>query len=239
MDAKKKQLPLEVDPELLEADGDEDDEWEDVEIEEIYPALANLELGEQIVHYQPYQMSMPSATKYLHRQVSLIMGTLVMAAISTTAICKEDPSPYPSCLEGFQQTPVQFLYHKIQTRWIAVVGLLVAVIGFFGALGRSKRLLAMYQLMAPLTLLPIIFILLRFAANALSKAFCETVLSFFEAVPLFRGMTSLWVPVTWTAPLLVLSLIGAVKLYGAEDAEEELEDEEEDVDELPMNRQRG
>ncbi|KAL3252679.1 hypothetical protein MRX96_054827 [Rhipicephalus microplus] len=98
----------EVDPELLEVDGDEDDEWEDVEVEEIYPALANLELGEQIVHYQPYQEGMLSATKYLRRQVSLIMGTLVMAAISTTAICKEDPSPYPSCLEGFQQTPVQF-----------------------------------------------------------------------------------------------------------------------------------
>ncbi|KAH7964042.1 hypothetical protein HPB51_027718 [Rhipicephalus microplus] len=152
---------------------------------------------------------------------------------------QQDPSPYPSCLEGFQQTPVQFFYHKIQTRWIAVVGLLVAVIGFIGALGRRKRLVAMYELMAPLTVLPIIYILMRFAADALNKAFCETVLSFFEAVPLFRGMTSLWVSMTWTAPLLFLSLIGAVKLYGAEDAEEELEDEEEDEDELPMNRQRG
>ncbi|KAL1472765.1 hypothetical protein MTO96_039123 [Rhipicephalus appendiculatus] len=111
---------------------------------------------------------MPADIESLLHQICLIVGTLVMAVSSTIAICREEPSPYSSCLKGFQ-APVQPFYHKFRTHWIAVLGLLLAVIGFVGSLWRSKRLLAMYEVIAPFALLPFVYTMVRFVADALSK----------------------------------------------------------------------
>ncbi|KAL3256695.1 hypothetical protein MRX96_046580, partial [Rhipicephalus microplus] len=76
--------------------------------------------------------------------------------------------PYSSCLERFQ-TPARPFYHKLRTHWIAVLGLLLAAIRLVGSLSRSKRLITMYKAVSPFALLPIVYTMVRFVADALSK----------------------------------------------------------------------
>ncbi|KAL3214880.1 hypothetical protein MRX96_051395 [Rhipicephalus microplus] len=183
-----------VDPGWLGLDLEED-EWEDLEVEEIDPALANVELGEQVVDYLPDPVGVPEDMESFLRRIGF----------------KE---PDSSCLEEFQ-APARPFYHKLRTHWIAVLGLLLAAIRLVGSLSRSKRLIAMYKAVYP-------------------KLF-----SFFVIAPLYEGLSSLWVPMTWAGPLLALTLVSTVKLYDAEDDADQAAEEEDDENERWMDRRRG
>ncbi|KAL3197433.1 hypothetical protein MRX96_044903 [Rhipicephalus microplus] len=186
----------------------EEDEWEDLEVEEIDPALANVELGEQVVDYLPDPVGVPEDMESFLRRIGFKVGTLVMTISSTLAICREEPDS--SCLEEFQ-APARPFYHKLRTHWISVLGLLLAAIRLVGSLSRSKRLIAMYKAVSPFALLPIVYTMVRFVADALSKV----------------------------GSLLALTLVSAVKLYDAEDDANQAAEEEDDENEHWMDRRRG
>ncbi|KAL3224681.1 hypothetical protein MRX96_049462, partial [Rhipicephalus microplus] len=124
-------------------------------------------------------------------------------------------------------------YHKLRTHWIAVLGLLLAAIRLVGSLSRSKRLIAMYKAVSPFALLPIVYTMVRFVADAHKQG------ASFVIAPLYDGLSSLWVPMTWAGPLLALTLVSAVKFYDAEDDADQAAEEEDDENERWMYRRRG
>ncbi|KAH7949219.1 hypothetical protein HPB49_006454 [Dermacentor silvarum] len=76
------------DPALPDPDLD-DEEWEDVEVEEMDPAIANQELGEEVIQYEPDEGEMSADTEPILYEICLIVGTLVIALCSAIAIYKE------------------------------------------------------------------------------------------------------------------------------------------------------
>ncbi|KAL3224680.1 hypothetical protein MRX96_049461 [Rhipicephalus microplus] len=134
------------------------------------------------------------------RRICFIVGTLVMTISSTLAICRE----------GFQ-TPAPPFYHKLRTHWIAVLGLLLAAIRLVGSLSRSERLIAMYKAVSPFALLPIVYTMVRFVADALSKV--EPYSSCLEgfqtpAPPFYHKLRTHWIAVLGL-------LLAAIRLVGS------------------------
>ncbi|XP_065304326.2 uncharacterized protein [Dermacentor albipictus] len=67
----------------------EDEEWEDVEVEEMDPAMANQELEEDFADYLPGEGDMSADMEPVLQQICLFVGTLVITVCSAFAVYKE------------------------------------------------------------------------------------------------------------------------------------------------------
>lgn len=141
--------------------------------------------------------------------------------------------------------PAMLAYQaRARAHVVLVVALLVAIVGFLGSLRRNPRLLAIYVVaVAPLVLVPFVIPELCVGPEPTTKHLCPKIILHFLDTVLAGDVTPFWMWSSWSCPVLVISIVSAVRLYEATNMAVQLQDQlvaaAEPWDTPRMDRARG